>query len=36
MSPTSLAYAALTQQYIRTVSKLPAWDKSKVRATRAP
>ncbi|KIZ00607.1 hypothetical protein MNEG_7356 [Monoraphidium neglectum] len=32
MSPTSLAYAALTQQYIRTVSKLPAWDKSKVSA----
>jgi len=27
MSPTSLAYAALTQQHIRASSKLPVWDK---------
>lgn len=32
MSPTSLAYAALTQQFLRTASQLPAWDKSKVGA----
>jgi hypothetical protein len=30
MSPTSRAYAALTQQWIRQHSKLPAWDKRKV------
>lgn len=32
MSPTSLAYAALAQEFIRGTSKLPVWDKSKARA----
>ena len=29
MSPASLKFAALTQQFIRATSKLPAWDKRK-------